>query len=41
MYISFYNNNKGFSMVEVMVTLLIILVGLLGIAGLQMRAQIS
>lgn len=28
-------------MVEVMVTLLIILVGLLGIAGLQMRAQIS
>ena len=28
-------------MIEVMVTLLIILVGLLGIGGLQMQAQIS
>ena len=33
--------NAGFSMVEVLVTLIIILVGLLGIAALQMRAQTS
>jgi len=33
--------SKGFSMIEVMVTLIIILVGLLGIAGLQIKAQVS
>jgi type IV pilus assembly protein PilV len=41
MNISSKSLNKGFSMIEVMVTLLIILVGLLGIGGLQMQAQIS
>jgi len=35
------SSSKGFSMVEVMVTLIIILVGLLGIAGLQIKAQVS
>jgi type IV pilus assembly protein PilV len=34
-------SSRGFSMVEVMVTLIIILVGLLGIAGLQIKAQVS
>lgn len=35
------SGSGGFSMIEVLVTLIIILVGLLGIAGLQMRAQVS
>lgn len=31
----------GFSMIEILVTLIIILIGLLGVAGLQVRAQVS
>jgi len=34
-------NNKGFSMVEVLVTIVILMIGLLGLAGLQARALTS
>lgn len=41
MHIQNINKNSGFSMIEVLVTMIIILVGLLGIAGLQIRAQLT
>jgi len=35
------SNNAGFSMIEVMITIVILMVGLLGLAGLQGRALTS
>lgn len=37
----FNKNNKGFSLIEVMVTLVILMTGLLGLAGLQGKAYTS
>lgn len=34
-------SNAGFSMTEVLITLIIVMVGLLGIAGLQAKAQVA